>query len=119
MYSIDKTSRASGGKCIGALKRQGDSIVFDVESREDREAEMQIFINRPEDYVFEDKFILRVNGNPITVGNVEGTGNDGTFEGIYFSFFVPVKVSVPLVRGANTIEFVAVEGENLDCLVIR
>ena len=64
---------------------------------------MDIFLNRPYTFIFENKYTLSVNGEQITVGSVKGlaTSNSDTEA----CFFEPVSVWIMLRDGENEIEF--------------
>lgn len=119
-FKVENVENASNGKVAAWLHTKGTSLVFKVESAKETECDLGLVFNRPRPFVFESKMKLSVNGEQITVGNVEGIGYDGTEEGLYYSFGAPISVNAKLKAGDNIITIVVTDGVNLniDCLQI-
>lgn len=113
------SKNADGGKYISELIRPDDSLpgkmLFTVKSDERVYLPLDIYINRPYTAVFENKFRLTVNSQPVEVGREKGTYKDG--DDINACFSVPYTVWVMLEKGENEICFsFDYTSENFDCI---
>ena len=76
-------------------------------------ADLKLFMNTVDAFTFENVFTLKINGTSKVVGEVKGSGWDGSSEGGYFDFRNPVLVSdVDLLQGLNTVELTLVDKGN-------
>lgn len=121
---IEKTARARSGRAISCSNmNNGDTITFKCMAENAGKADLKFFMNTVDAFTFENVFTLKINGTSKTVGEVKGSGWDGSQEGGYFDFRNPVLVSdVDLLEGLNTIELTLVDkgnkASNFDCLEI-
>lgn len=121
---IEKTARARSGRAISCSNmNNGDTITFKCMAENAGKADLKLFMNTVDAFTFENVFTLKINGTSKTVGEVKGSGWDGSQEGGYFDFRNPVLVSdVDLLEGLNTIELTLVDkgnkASNFDCLEI-
>lgn len=121
---IEKTTRARSGRAISCSNmNNGDTITFKCMAENAGKADLKLFMNTVDAFTFENVFTLKINGTSKTVGEVKGSGWDGSQEGGYFDFRNPVLVSdVDLLEGLNTIELTLVDkgnkASNFDCLEI-
>ena len=121
---IEKTARARSGRAISCSNmNNGDTITFKCMAENAGKADLKLFMNTVDAFTFESVFTLKINGTSKTVGEVKGSGWDGSQEGGYFDFRNPVLVSdVDLLEGLNTIELTLVDkgnkASNFDCLEI-
>ena len=121
---IEKTTRARSGRAISCSNmNNGDTITFKCMTENAGKADLKFFMNTVDAFTFENVFTLKINGTSKTVGEVKGSGWDGSQEGGYFDFRNPVLVSdVDLLEGLNTIELTLVDkgnkASNFDCLEI-
>ena len=121
---IEKTTRARSGRAISCSNmNNGDTITFKCMAENAGKADLKFFMNTVDAFTFESVFTLKINGTSKTVGEVKGSGWDGSQEGGYFDFRNPVLVSdVDLLEGLNTIELTLVDkgnkASNFDCLEI-
>lgn len=121
---IEKTERARSGRAISCSNmNNGDTITFKCMAENAGKADLKFFMNTVDAFTFENVFTLKINGTSKTVGEVKGSGWDGSQEGGYFDFRNPVLVSdVDLLEGLNTIELTLVDkgnkASNFDCLEI-
>ena len=121
---IEKTTRARSGRAISCSNmNNGDTITFKCMAENAAKADLKLFMNTVDAFTFENVFTLKINGTSKTVGEVKGSGWDGSQEGGYFDFRNPVLVSdVDLLEGLNTIELTLVDkgnkASNFDCLEI-
>ena len=121
---IEKTTRARSGRAISCSNmNNGDTITFKCMAENAGKADLKLFMNTVDAFIFENVFTLKINGTSKTVGEVKGSGWDGSQEGGYFDFRNPVLVSdVDLLEGLNTIELTLVDKDNkasnFDCLEI-
>lgn len=121
---IEKTTRARSGRAISCSNmNNGDTITFKCMAENAGKADLKLFMNTVDAFTFENVFTLKINGTSKTVGEVKGSGWDGSQEGGYFDFRNPVLVSdVDLLEGLNTIELTLVDKDNkasnFDCLEI-
>ena len=106
-FSEFYSKKAHGGKYIGELIRTSDEsagkLKFTVKSDGKVYLPMDIFVNRPYAFIFENKFNLSVNGEHIDIGKVNGL-IDETREK-EDCFYEPVSVWIMLSDGENEIEF--------------
>ena len=106
-FSEFYSKNAHGGKYVGELIKTSDEnagkLIFTVNSKGKIYLPMDIFLNRPYTFNFENKYTLSVNGEQVTVGGVKGlaTGDSDTEA----CFFEPVSVWIMLRDGENEIEF--------------
>lgn len=113
LYSVIDSEKASGGRYIGDLERDGSTVNFSVISDMTAYVMMRIYISHPFDTTFESRFLLTVNGMPVTVGEAEGTGYmDGADR--HTEFTSPFTVGIELKEGENAIAFTTVAGANFD-----
>lgn len=121
---IEKTTCARSGRAISCSNmNNGDTITFKCMAENAGKADLKLFMNTVDAFTFENVFTLKINGTSKTVGEVKGSGWDGSQEGGYFDFRNPVLVSdVDLLEGLNTIELTLVDKgnktSNFDCLEI-
>lgn len=74
LYSVIDSEKASGGRYVGDLERDGATVNFSIASDMTAYVMMRIYINHPFDTTFESRFLLTVNGSTVTVGEAKGTG---------------------------------------------
>lgn len=121
---IEKTTRARSGRAISCSNmNNGDTITFKCMAEKAGKADLKLFMNTVDAFTFENVFTLKINGTSKAVGEVKGSGWDGSSEGGYFDFRNPVLVSdVDLLQGLNTVELTVVDkgnkASNFDCLEI-
>lgn len=121
---IEKTTRARSGRAISCSNmNNGDTITFKCMAEKAGKADLKLFMNTVDAFTFENVFTLKINGMSKVVGEVKGSGWDGSSEGGYFDFRNPVLVSdVDLLQGLNTVELTVVDkgnkASNFDCLEI-
>lgn len=116
--------RASGGKSLSFLHAENNvtKLTFGLYSEKATEATLGTVVNKVDPANFEAVFALAVNGNQITIGDVEGNGWDGTSDGANFDFRRSIDKTVNLVAGENTIEYTVVDKSksfsNFDCIKV-
>lgn len=117
-YSVLTDKNASGKKYVGEWKNVGDNVgnmTFSLQSDRDVYLVMYVYFNHPYTVVFENKFLLTVNGQSVPIGKVAAAKNDSADKLTCFS--PPAEVTVFLKRGQNEIRFSVVNGgENFDCI---
>ena len=111
---IEKTTRARSGRAISCSNmNNGDTITFKCMAEKAGKADLKLFMNTVDAFTFENVFTLKINGTSKVVGEVKGSGWDGSSEGGYFDFRNPVLVSdVDLLQGLNTVELTLVDKGN-------
>ena len=111
---IEKTTRARSGRAISCSNmNNGDTITFKCMAENAGKADLKLFMNTVDAFTFENVFMLKINGTSKTVGEVKGSGWDGSSEGGYFDFRNPVLVSdVDLLQGLNMVELTLVDKGN-------
>lgn len=111
---IEKTTRARSGRAISCSSmNNGDTITFKCMAEKAGKADLKLFMNTVDAFTFENAFTLKINGTSKAVGEVKGSGWDGSSEGGYFDFRNPVLVSdVDLLQGLNTVELTLVDKGN-------
>lgn len=111
---IEKTTRARSGRAISCSNmNNGDTITFKCMAENAGKADLKLFMNTVDAFTFENVFTLKINGTSKVVGEVKGSGWDGSSEGGYFDFRNPVLVSdVDLLQGLNTVELTLVDKGN-------
>lgn len=111
---IEKTTRARSGRAISCSSmNNGDTITFKCMAEKAGKADLKLFMNTVDAFTFENVFTLKINGTSKAVGEVKGSGWDGSSEGGYFDFRNPVLVSdVDLLQGLNTVELTLVDKGN-------
>ena len=111
---IETTNRAHGDRSIATSDMNvGDTITFKALAKEEGKADLNIYLNTVDAFTFENVFTLKINGTSKVVGEVKGSGWDGSSEGGYFDFRNPVLVSdVDLLQGLNTVELTLVDKGN-------
>ena len=111
---IEKTTRARSGRAISCSNmNNGDTITFKCMAEKAGKADLKLFMNTVDAFTFENVFTLKINGTSKAVGEVKGSGWDGSSEGGYFDFRNPVLVSdVDLLQGLNTVELTVVDKGN-------
>ncbi len=106
-FSEFYSKNAHGGKYVGELIKTSDEnagkLIFTVNSKGKSYLQMDIFLNRPYTFNFENKYTLSVNGEQIPVGRVKGLATDD-FD-TEACFFEPISVWIMLRDGENEIEF--------------
>ena len=113
LYSVIDSEKASGGRYVGDLERDGATVNFSIASDMTAYVMMRIYINHPFDTTFESRFLLTVNGSAVTVGEAKGTGYMNGADR-YTEFTSPFTVGIELKEGENAIAFTTVAGANFD-----
>lgn len=119
-YSVMDSSKASGNKYVSEWKSidvKSGTMTYVVNSDKSAWLTMYVYFNHPNTVVFENKFLLSVNGESVTVGKIVGVGNESG-KNNEVKFAPPAEVTIHLQKGDNEIVFTVVEnGENFDCIV--
>lgn len=113
-------SLTSGGRYVScADMSNGNKFTFNLYSAKATQAVLKIVQNKPDDFKFEDKFALEVNGTSVVVGDVKGNGWGGN---TWTNFGGSVDVDIALIQGNNTVVITIKDKSqketNFDCIKV-